>query len=44
MISIIKTNSYLLSQQMKSIEQEFLKEGGIRERMTRARINYRNNK
>lgn len=43
-ISIIKTNSYLLSQQMKSIEQEFLKEGGIRERMTRARINFRNNK
>lgn len=32
---------YLLTQQLKKLEQDFLKVGGLRERMTRARINYR---
>ena len=41
MIGIIKVASYLLSQQIKSLEEAFLKEGGLRERMTKARIENR---
>ena len=33
---------YLLAQQIKKLEQEFLNEGGLRERMTKARIEQRN--
>lgn len=41
MIGLIKLTNYLLDQQLRRLEQDFLKEGGLRERMTRARINYR---
>lgn len=34
--------SYLLSQQIKRLETDFIREGGMRERMTRARIEERN--
>jgi four helix bundle suffix protein len=44
MVGLIKVASYLLNQQIKSLEKAFLKEGGLRERMTRARLNSRNNK
>ena len=40
-IGLIRVTSYLLSKQLKSMEQAFLKEGGLRERMTRARIETR---
>jgi len=33
--------TYLLDQQLKKLEQDFLKEGGLRERMTRARLQRR---
>jgi len=39
MIGLIRVTSYLLDKQIKSLEQTFLKEGGLRERMTRARLN-----
>jgi four helix bundle suffix protein len=38
MIGLIKLTRYLLGQQLKRLEQDFLKEGGLRERMTRARL------
>ncbi len=34
----IKLTNYLLDQQLKRLEQDFLNEGGLRERMTRARL------
>jgi len=42
MIGLIKVASYLLNQQIKSLEKTFLEEGGLRERMTKARLNSRN--
>ncbi|MDP4187458.1 MAG: four helix bundle suffix domain-containing protein [Bacteroidota bacterium] len=36
--------SYLLNQQIKQLEAEFIKEGGLRERMTMARIEERKKK
>lgn len=42
MICLISIVSYLLAQQIKSLEKAFINEGGIRERMTKARINKRN--
>lgn len=44
MICLIKIVTYLLSQQIKSLEKAFINEGGLRERMTRARIEKRNKK
>ncbi len=41
-ICLIHQTNYLLDQQLKTLEQEFLEQGGLRERMTRARLNYRN--
>lgn len=41
MIGLIKLTNYLLDQQLRRLEQDFLKEGGLRERMTRARLNTR---
>ena len=38
MIGLIKLTRYLLSQQLRRLEQDFLNEGGLRERMTRARL------
>jgi four helix bundle suffix protein len=37
-ICLIHQANYLLDQQIRSLEQAFLKEGGLRERMTRARL------
>jgi len=37
-IGLIKVTCYLLARQIKRLEQDFLKEGGLRERMTRARL------
>ncbi len=42
-IGLIRVTSFLLDKQLKSLEQTFLKEGGLRERMTRARLEVRNN-
>ena len=41
-ICLIHQTNYLIDQQLKRLEQDFLETGGLRERMTRARINYRN--
>jgi len=38
MIGLVKLTNYLLDQQIKRLEQDFLKVGGLRERMTRARL------
>jgi four helix bundle suffix protein len=40
-ICLIHQANYLLDRQIRRLEQDFLKEGGIRERMTRARLQYR---
>ncbi len=42
MITLIKITTYLLKQQLKQLEIAFVKEGGLRERMTKARIKERN--
>lgn len=38
MIGLINITSYLLAKQIKTLEKEFLLEGGLRERMSQARI------
>lgn len=43
-ICLIKIVSYLLSQQIKSLEKAFINEGGLRERMTKVRIEKRKTK
>jgi four helix bundle suffix protein len=40
-ICLIHQANYLLDQQIRSLEKAFMKEGGLRERMTRARLNER---
>jgi len=40
-ICLIHQANYLLDQQLKRLEQDFLKDGGLRERMTRARFQAR---
>ena len=40
-ICVIHQTKYLLDQLLRRLEQDFLKEGGLRERMTRARLAYR---
>ncbi len=40
-ICLIHQTNYLLDQQIKRLEQDFIKEGGIRERMTRARLQHK---
>ena len=42
MIGLIAVVSYLLSKQIKTLETAFIKEGGLRERMTKSRIEQRN--
>ena len=37
-IGLVKVTCYLLDKQIQRLEQDFLKEGGLRERMTRARL------
>ena len=41
MIGLIKLTNYLLDQQLRHLEEAFVKEGGLRERMTRARLTER---
>jgi four helix bundle suffix protein len=41
-ICLIHQTNYLVDQQLRRLEQDFVKEGGLRERMTRARLQYRN--
>ena len=43
-ICLIHQTNYLIDQQLRRLEQDFLKEGGLRERMTRARLRYRDGK
>jgi four helix bundle suffix protein len=38
LISRIHQANYLLDQQLRHLEQEFLRSGGLRERMTQARL------
>lgn len=40
-IGLIRVASYLLDRQLKYLEETFLKEGGLRERMTKARLEER---
>jgi four helix bundle suffix protein len=40
-ICLIHQTNYLLDQQLKKLEQEFTEQGGLRERMTQARLNHR---
>jgi len=40
-ICLIHQTNYLLDQQIRQLEQAFLKEGGLQERMTRARLSAR---
>jgi four helix bundle suffix protein len=41
LICLIHQANYLLDQQLRQLEQAFLQEGGLRERMTRARLSAR---
>ena len=38
LICLIHQTNYLLDQQLRQLEKAFVKEGGLRERMTRARL------
>lgn len=40
-ICLIRQTNYLLDQQIRKLEQDFMKEGGLRERMSHARIRVR---
>lgn len=40
-VCLIHQANYLLDQQIRRLEQDFVKEGGLRERMTRARLQHR---
>lgn len=42
-ICLIHQTNYLLDQQLRRLEKDFLNEGGLRERMFRARLAHRNN-
>ncbi|HEY1170577.1 MAG TPA: four helix bundle suffix domain-containing protein [Verrucomicrobiae bacterium] len=41
-LCIIHQTNYLLDQQIRRLEKDFVKQGGLRERMTKVRLNYRN--
>ena len=43
-IGVIRVTCYLLDQQIRSLEKAFIKEGGLRERMTQARLKERQKK
>lgn len=43
-LCLIHQTNYLLDRQLRRLEKDFVKEGGLRERMTRARLQYRNHK
>lgn len=40
-VSLIKVTQFLLTRQIKSLEKDFVQNGGLRERMTRARLEAR---
>ena len=40
-ICLLHQANYLLDRQLRKLEEDFVKKGGIRERMTRARLDYR---
>lgn len=40
-MGLIKVTTYLLDQQLRRLEKDFLEHGGLRENMTRARLEYR---
>jgi four helix bundle suffix protein len=40
-ICLIHQTNYFLDRQIRRLEQDFIKEGGLRERMTRARLQHR---
>ena len=40
-ICLIHQANYLIDQQLRRLENDFLEQGGLRERMTRARLAYR---
>lgn len=42
LIGLIKVTTYLLDKQIVALEKAFIEEGGLRERMTKARLDYRN--
>lgn len=42
MLCVISQTTFLLSRQIKALEQNFLRDGGVRERMTKARLQVRN--
>jgi len=42
-ICLIKQNDYLMFKMLKKLEEDFLKEGGFRERLTSMRLNERKN-
>ena len=41
-LCLIHQTNYLVDRQLRRLEQDFLKHGGLRERMTSARLKYRN--
>ena len=41
-LCLIHQTNYLLDQQLRRLEKDFVQHGGLRERMTRARLQYRN--
>jgi len=41
-LCLIHQTNYLLDQQLRRLERDFLKDGGLRERMTRLRLQHRN--
>jgi four helix bundle suffix protein len=43
-ICLIHQTNYLLDQQIRRLERDFVKEGGLRERMSRARREYKKRK
>ncbi len=43
MICLVHQTNFLLDQQLRALEKAFLAEGGLRERMTRARLEARKN-
>jgi four helix bundle suffix protein len=40
-ICLIHQANYLLDRQLRRLEADFLAQGGLRERLTRARLNHR---
>src|SRR5262245_48695403 len=43
-LCLIHQTNYLLDQQIRRLEMDFVVQGGLRERMTRARLQHRNDR